>query len=123
MPRMPAASRSASSPKASWKTSARRIAGSQGHGVKERRTAISGSPATDVALRRRFVSDEQSRYEESSSMNHHGVKALTIAAGTLLAVALVSAQPPASATYDRERKVTLQGAVTRIEWVNPNAFV
>ena len=41
----------------------------------------------------------------------------------LLAVALVSAQPPASATYDRERKVNLQGPVTRIEWANPNAFV
>src|SRR5687767_8860377 len=51
------------------------------------------------------------------------VRIVVIVVGMLLAVALVSAQPPASATYDRERKVAFQGPVTRIEWVNPNAFV
>ena len=56
-------------------------------------------------------------------MNHIGVKALAATVAMLVAVAFVSAQPPASATYERERKVNLQGPVTRIEWTNPNAFV
>ena len=56
-------------------------------------------------------------------MNDRRVKTLPVLVGMLLAVSVVSAQQPASATYDRERKVSLQGPVTRIEWVNPNAFV
>jgi hypothetical protein len=59
-------------------------------------------------------------------MNDRRVKALSpvgIVVGMLLAVAAASAQQPPSATYDRERKVALQGPITRIEWVNPNAFV
>ena len=56
-------------------------------------------------------------------MNDRRVKTLPVLVGMLLAVSVVSAQQSASATYDRERKVSLQGPVTRIEWVNPNAFV
>ena len=62
-------------------------------------------------------------------MKQAGPKALrpgtgvVIVVGMLLAGALASAQQPASATYDRERKVNLQGPITRIEWANPNAFV
>jgi Family of unknown function (DUF6152) len=39
---------------------------------------------------------------------------------TLLAASPLSAQH--SATYDTERRVTLKGAVTRIDWVNPHAY-
>lgn len=40
-----------------------------------------------------------------------------------LAIATLRAQGPASSTYDRERKLKLEGSVTRLEWVNPRAFV
>lgn len=33
------------------------------------------------------------------------------------------AQAPFSATYDTERRIRLQGIVTRVEWVNPRAFL
>jgi hypothetical protein len=33
------------------------------------------------------------------------------------------AQAPFSATYDTERRVRLQGIVTRVDWVNPHAFL
>jgi hypothetical protein len=45
--------------------------------------------------------------------------ALTIAIG----VATLHAQRPASATYDTERQIRLEGSVTRIDWVNPRAFL
>src|SRR5262245_58516452 len=35
----------------------------------------------------------------------------------------VAAQRPFSATYDAARQVKLQGTVTRIDWVTPDAFV
>jgi len=42
----------------------------------------------------------------------------------ILAVgAAVFAQQPFSATYDSERQVKLAGVVTRIDWVNPHAFL
>ena len=41
----------------------------------------------------------------------------------LLAAAPLTAQRPLSATYDPSRHVTLKGAVTRIDWVNPRAFI
>ena len=40
-----------------------------------------------------------------------------------LAMTTLRAQGPASSTYDRERKVKLEGSVTRLEWVNPRAFL
>jgi len=48
-----------------------------------------------------------------------GVAAIVL----LLAVAPLSAQRPFSATYDPSRRITLKGAVTRIDWVNPRAFI
>src|SRR4051812_5368770 len=39
------------------------------------------------------------------------------------AAAMVSAQKPYVATYDATRSIRLQGAVTRIEWTNPRAFL
>lgn len=44
-----------------------------------------------------------------------------IALLTLLSGVALSAQR--SAVYDTERQVRLEGAVTRVEWVNPSAFV
>jgi hypothetical protein len=40
----------------------------------------------------------------------------------LLVAAPVYAQRPYSATYDPARHMSLKGAVTRIDWVNPRAF-
>jgi Family of unknown function (DUF6152) len=48
-----------------------------------------------------------------------GVVTLTV----LIATVALTAQRPASATYNTERRIHLEGIVTRIEWVNPHAFV
>ena len=42
--------------------------------------------------------------------------------GILLAVPFLFSQRSFSTTYDSSRQVKLQGLVTRIDWVNPNAF-
>jgi hypothetical protein len=41
----------------------------------------------------------------------------------LLVMASASAQAPFSATYDGDRQVKLEGPVTRIDWVNPRAYL
>ena len=41
----------------------------------------------------------------------------------LLAVLLAAGQRSNTATYDSTRQVKLQGPVTRIDWVNPRAFL
>lgn len=41
---------------------------------------------------------------------------------TLLVAGHVSAQRPFTTTYDSSRKVTLEGIVTKMDWVNPRAF-
>jgi hypothetical protein len=41
----------------------------------------------------------------------------------IVAGAVVHAQLPAPALYDEARRITLDGIVTRIEWVNPRAYV
>src|SRR6186713_912064 len=45
------------------------------------------------------------------------------AAAALVVLATVSPFAQRSAVYDSERLVRLEGAVTRVEWVNPSAFV
>src|SRR5881628_3240072 len=55
-------------------------------------------------------------------MKHTVWSVVTAGLGLLLAAAPVSSQRPFSATYDSSRQVKLQGVVTRIDWVNPNAF-
>src|SRR5262245_44502535 len=52
----------------------------------------------------------------------HAVLGLAITISSLLASSFALAQRPVSATYDAGRQVKLQGIVTRIDWVNPNAF-
>jgi len=46
-----------------------------------------------------------------------------ILAAIVIAVATLHGQRPASATYDSERQIRLEGSITRIDWVNPRAFV
>jgi hypothetical protein len=48
--------------------------------------------------------------------------ALTIAAAMVLTARPSMAQRSLSRTYDAGRQVSLQGVVTRIEWVNPSTF-
>jgi hypothetical protein len=52
-----------------------------------------------------------------------GVIGLVILVIAALFTSPTFSQRPFSATYDSSRQVKLQGTVTRIEWVNPNAFV
>src|SRR5215510_6632082 len=58
-----------------------------------------------------------------STMKHTPFRVLTTMLGVLLAALPASSQRPFSATYDSSRQITLQGVVTRIEWVNPGAFL
>ena len=53
-------------------------------------------------------------------MKHTG---LAVAMGILLASAHLLAQSGFSVTYDNSRSVSLKGVVTRIDWVNPHAFI
>lgn len=55
-------------------------------------------------------------------MRRLSLLACGVAFGVLLSTPL-SAQRPASAVYDTERVVQLEGPVTRIEWATPNAFI
>lgn len=55
-------------------------------------------------------------------MKHAKLEILVLSLGILLGTTLVSGQRAPSATYDSERKVTLSGPVTRLDWVNPSAF-
>ena len=50
-------------------------------------------------------------------------RVLAASLSILLLAAPVPAHHSYSATYDGERQVTLQGVVTRIEWVNPHAYL
>jgi len=47
----------------------------------------------------------------------------TLIVAILIAVATLHGQRPASATYDGERQIRLEGSITRIDWVNPRAFL
>ena len=44
-------------------------------------------------------------------------------AAAFLVFATIAPSAQRSATYDSERQIRLEGAVTRIEWVNPRAFL
>ena len=50
------------------------------------------------------------------------LEVLALSLGILLGSTLAWAQRAPSATYDSDRKVSLKGVVTRIDWVNPSAF-
>ena len=55
-------------------------------------------------------------------MRHAALAVLVVVLGILLVVP-ASAQKSFSATYDSERQVKLEGIVTRIDWVNPSAYL
>src|SRR5678816_3565869 len=46
-----------------------------------------------------------------------------VVSGIAITVLLAAAQRSNTATYDSTRQVKLQGPVTRIDWVNPRAFL
>jgi hypothetical protein len=56
-------------------------------------------------------------------MHHAKLKIFVLSLAILLAYVPVSAQRAQSTAYDSDRKLKLSGVVTRIDWVNPSAFV
>ncbi len=56
------------------------------------------------------------------TMTHRILAVVVVGLGMLLAAAPMSSQRSFSTTYDSNRQIKLQGVVTRIDWVNPNAF-
>src|SRR5689334_11582044 len=48
---------------------------------------------------------------------------LACAAALIASIAPLVAQHTFSATYDEARQIKLEGAITRIDWVNPRAFL
>jgi hypothetical protein len=56
-------------------------------------------------------------------MKHAALHVFGLSLGVLLTVAPVTSHHPNAATYDTERQVKLQGPVTRIDWVNPHAYL
>ena len=67
----------------------------------------SSSPETSMSLAKRYLTLE------------------IFTVGAIIAVSAVAAlaQQAPSGNYDNDRKVTLAGIVTRIDWVNPGAFI
>ena len=53
----------------------------------------------------------------------HSRTALLALSFLTVGMAVVSGQKPFVATYDATRQIKLEGPVTRIEWVNPRAFL
>jgi hypothetical protein len=56
-------------------------------------------------------------------MNHRTLRLFAVGVALLLVTAKTSAQRSFTAAYDSSRKVTLEGSVTKLEWVNPRAFL
>jgi hypothetical protein len=52
-----------------------------------------------------------------------GGRLVAIVAALLCSSVVLPAQLPFAATYDDDRQVRLEGAVTRVEWVNPRAYL
>jgi hypothetical protein len=55
-------------------------------------------------------------------MKRAGLTIITVGVALLAAVIPVSSHHSFAATYDSARQVKLEGAVTRIDWVNPHAY-
>jgi len=56
-------------------------------------------------------------------MNINLTRVLTATAGLILGAVPISAHHSFAAEYDRGKTVTLTGAVTKIEWINPHARI
>src|SRR2546430_3422974 len=103
MRRIRPAARLTSQPRANSTISVPTIARSPAPGGREQQKAISGLRGTSVKKIRNILSG--------------AVLAILCIAASLLS------QRNFSTTYDSSRQVKLQGIVTRIDWVNPNAFL
>jgi hypothetical protein len=53
---------------------------------------------------------------------HRSVAAVAVALAVLVADGPITAHHSFAAQYDRDKPVTLQGTVTRIEWMNPHVY-
>jgi hypothetical protein len=62
-----------------------------------------------------------SRVKETPSMFRCSF--LSVAAAVLLSAAPALAHHAFSADFDRDKPVTLDGAITKVEWTNPHAYV
>ena len=51
------------------------------------------------------------------------MKAISIAAFALLATAALGAHHSFDAEYDSKRPITVTGYVTKLDWINPHAYV
>ena len=56
-------------------------------------------------------------------MKQIGMCVLAVSLGVLLAAAPLPAHHSFSATYDSAKQLKLEGTVTKVEWVNPHAYV
>jgi hypothetical protein len=72
---------------------------------------------------RRAKGEGRSNCGSTSALLRTSTFALRTLLAACLIVAAVSAQRPFVATYDATRQIKLEGPVTRLEWVNPRAFV
>jgi hypothetical protein len=72
---------------------------------------------------RRAKGEGRSNCGSTSALLRTSTFALRTLLAACLTVAAVSAQRPFVATYDATRQIKLEGPVTRLEWVNPRAFV
>src|SRR5215831_15294471 len=93
-------------PKENSTISARIIASSPARGRRARRRVTSNWPGINV-----------------NTMKHALFNVFAAGLVTLLAAAAALPQRSFSTMYDSNREVKLQGVVTRIDWVNPNAFL
>jgi hypothetical protein len=79
--------------------------------------SVATLPVIDDSKPRRHESTKESLYPEI-------LRAFFVFfVSSWLTTTVAFSQPSFSATYDRSRQVKVQGAVTRIEWVNPHAFI
>jgi hypothetical protein len=53
----------------------------------------------------------------------HGLRALLLASTVGFTASPILGHHSFTATYDTERRVSLEGVVTRVDWVNPHAYV
>jgi len=96
--------------------------------VKDTRRAAGRSGERDSQRARGASCSLEARAAAGIAARCAGVRrslcaAALAAAGLLAAPVQLPAERPFSATYDATRQIHLEGSVTRVEWVNPHAFL